>query len=163
MEMARKIRERQNQLLVMINSTFDEIVREVEQLGREESGYEEQYESMYPITNTTGFKGKKVIAVKFGENRIITPTWKIVVETILKEVIKDEVMKERIMLLRDRLLGRVRKRISSSSDNMRSPIELCDNLYIETHYDTETLMNLLITILDEIRYDYTQINVVIKN
>ena len=46
---------------------------------------------------------------------------------------------------------------------MRSPLKLCDELYIETHYDTETLMKLLLEILDSISYDYNDIKVVIKN
>ena len=108
-------------------------------------------------------KGKKPIAVKMGDQRIITPTWKKVVENILKEVIKDEHMKKKVLSLRDILLGRVRTRISKYSDNMRSPIELCKELYIETHYDTETLMNFLLQILTEIHYDYHHVKVIIKN
>lgn len=163
MNIIQDIREKQNQLIVMINATFEEIVKEVEQIKAGEKEYEEVYESVYPITNTTGFKGKKPIAVKFGEERIIASTWKMVMETILKEVLKDSNMKNRIMSLRDKLLGRVRKRISATSDDMRSPIELCEGLYIETHYDAETLMNLLIQVLNEIKYDYNHINIVIKN
>ncbi len=163
MSIVQDIREKQNQLIVMINTTFDEIVHEVEQLQNEDNDQTMEYEKIYPLTNTTGFKGKKPIAVKIREERIITPTWKAVVETILQEVIKDEIMKEKIMLLRDRLLGRVRKRISKESAGMRSPIEVCQELYIETHYDTETLMNLLLQILKEIKYNYNHIHIVIKN
>lgn len=157
------IREKQNQLVTMINTTFDEIVKEVERLQTSDRNYEEKYESLYPLTNATGFKGKKVIAVKIGDHRIITATWKIAVKTILQEVIKDDTMKERVMILRDKLLGRVRKRISETPESMRSPLELCEDLYIETHYDTETLINLLLQILDEIKYDYNHIQIVIKN
>lgn len=157
------IREKQNQLVTMINTTFDEIVKEVELLQTTEKNYEEEYESLYPLTNTTGFKGKKVIAVKIGEKRIITSTWKVAVVTILQEVLKDETMNKRVMTLRDRLLGRVRKRISKTSESMRSPVQLCKDLYIETHYDTETLMNLLLQVLNEIKYDYNHIQIVIKN
>ncbi len=53
------IREKQNELILMINSTFDELVREVEKINREEVDYEQEYETIYPITNTAGFKRKK--------------------------------------------------------------------------------------------------------
>lgn len=165
MNIKKYIREKQNELIVMVNSMFDEIIGEVEKLEiqENENGYEKEYESVYPITNTTGFKGKKPIAVLYENKRIIAPTWKSVVKTVLQEVIKDKEMKDKLNALSDKLLGRVRKRLSKSSEDMKSPIEICENLYIETHYDTEMLMNLLLQILNEIKYDYNKIKIIIKN
>ena len=163
MNLINEIRENQNQLILMINTTFDELVKKVEKIQRGEENDEMEYEITYPITNTSVFKGKKPIAVKIQNKRVITPTWKKVVETILKEVLEDEQMKNKIFGLRDVLLGWVRTRVSKKKDKMRSPLKLCDELYIETHYDTETLMNLLLEILDSISYDYNNIKVVIKN
>lgn len=163
MNLINEIRENQNQLILMINTTFDELVKKVEKMQRGEENDEMEYEITYPITNTSVFKGKKPIAVKIQNKRVITPTWKKVVENILKEVLEDEQMKNKIFGLRDVLLGRVRTRVSKKKNQMRSPLKLCDELYIETHYDTETLMNLLLEILDSISYDYNNIKVVIKN
>ena len=163
MNLINEIRENQNQLILMINTTFDELVKKVEKMQRGEENDEMEYEITYPITNTSVFKGKKPISVKIQNKRVITPTWKKVVETILKEVLEDEQMKNKIFGLRDVLLGRVRTRVSKKKNQMRSPLKLCDELYIETHYDTETLMNLLLEILDSISYDYNNIKVVIKN
>lgn len=163
MNIINDIREKQNQLIVMINTVFDEVVKEVEQIKVGENMTITEYESVYPVTNATGFKGRKPIAVIIEGKRMITPTWKKVVENVLREVIKDEKMKQKIFDLRDILLGRIRTRLSKKSDNMRSPIKLCDDLYIETHYDTETLIKLLIEILSEISYDYNKIKVVVKS
>lgn len=163
MNIIKEIREKQNELVIMINSTFDDLVRKVENLEMRENELESEYETIYPITNTTGFKGKKPIAIIYKGKRQITPTWKVVVNTVLQEVIKDETMKNRLMALRDKLLGRVRKRLSKTPDDMRSPLKIYDNLFIETHYDTETLIKLLLEILEEISYDYNDIQVVIKN
>lgn len=163
MDIINDIREKQNQLIVMINTTFDELVKRVESLQNDGKDYEIEYESVYPITNSTGFKGKKPIAVKIRNKRITTPTWKVVVQTILRQVLNNKEMEDRMMALRDKILGRKRTRISSNSENMRSPLKLNDKLYIETHYDTESLMNFLINILEEIHYDYNDIEVVIKS
>ena len=163
MDLVKYIREKQNEVITMVNSTFDEIIREVEKTKTEKREYEKEYESIYPITNITGFKGKKPIAVLYGNERIITSTWKSVVKTILQEVIKDSNMKCKLEALSDKLLGRVRRRLSKDSESMRSPVEICDGLYIETHYDTEMLMSLLLQILNEINYDYNNINIIIKN
>lgn len=157
------IREKQNELIIMINTVFDEIVNEVNNLKDREYEAEVSYESVYPLTNKTGFKGKKPIAVEFDGHREITSTWKIVVKTILKKVIEDKKMKNRIMLLRNKVLGRVRIRISDKDIGMNSPLELCEDLYIETHYDTEALINLLLQILNDINYDYSNIKIVIKS
>ena len=46
---------------------------------------------------------------------------------------------------------------------MKSPLKISENIYIETHYDTESLMKLLIQVLNEISYDYNNIKIVIKN
>ncbi|MBO5182803.1 MAG: hypothetical protein J6B64_00155 [Bacilli bacterium] len=163
MNIINDIREKQSQLILMINSTFDDIIRNIESIQDDERRNVREYASIYPITNTSGFKGKKPISVTFGNVTKTTPTWKSVVEFILKEVLNDPVMKERISSLCDIVLGRTRKRLSSSDENMRSPLKLDENLFIETHYDTETLMNLLLQILNGISYDYSQIKISIKN
>lgn len=158
-----EIRKKQDEILLMVNSAFDEIVRDVSGLTQDNVDTDNEYEVTYPITNTTGFKSKKVIAVILNGQRIIAPTWKNVFKIILTDAITDQEKKRKLYSLCDRLLGRKRTRLSSSSNNMRSPLKLADDLYVETHYDTETLMNLLLQILNEISYDYSAIKIVIKN
>lgn len=157
------IRKRQDELIVMINATFESIIKEVSQLNMTSSKKPSEYELIYPITNITGFKGTKVIACIMGNKRTITPTWKSVVKLILEDALQDDVMKKKLYDLRDKLLGRSRTRFSATSEDMRSPVKLTEDLYIETHYDTETLMRLLLNILDAISYDYSKINIAIKN
>ena len=163
MSIIREIREKQNEIITMVNTAFDEIVMKLEGEGLRENPYEAIYESEYPITNVTGFKGRKPIAVKIRGERTITSTWKQVVKTVLEEVVKDEMMKQKLMGLNDKLLGKIRSRLSKDKKNMRSPLEDCEGLYLETHYDTETLMRLLLQILEDIGYDYSNIKIIIKN
>lgn len=163
MDMIKNIREKQNEIIMIVNTLFDELIKEVSNVQIEQNEKMNDFETILPLSNTKIFKGKKPIAVIFGENRIITPTWKIVVETILKDVLKEENMKEKLYSLSDKVLGRKRTRLSKSSEEMRKPLKLSDNLYLETHYDTETLMNLLLQILNDISYDYNDIKVAIRN
>lgn len=164
MDLITSIREKQNQLVMMINSTFDELVEEISQIDKfgNDKDYESAYELSYSLVPTNRFKGKKPIAVIMNGEKNIIPTWKMAVSYILQEVVKDEKMYKRVLYLRDKLLGRVRTRISSVPDDMRSPLKISEELYIETHYDTETLLNLLVQILNEIKYDYTNIKIIIK-
>lgn len=163
MDMIKNIREKQNEIIMIVNTLFDELIKEVSNIQIEQNEKLNDFETILPLSNTKIFKGKKPIAVILGENRIITPTWKIVVETILKDVLKEENMKEKLYSLSDKVLGRKRTRLSKSSEEMRKPLKLSDNLYLETHYDTETLMNLLLQILNDISYDYNDIKVAIRN
>lgn len=158
-----EIRRKQAEIILMVNSAFDEIVNNISKLDNMTAMDDSLYEISYPITNATGFKGKKVIGIIINGNREKAPTWKIVVKKLFAEVIKDETMKKRLYDLSDKILGRKRTRLSSNKEDMYSPLEIDKNLFIETHYDTETLMKMVINILDEICYDYSKINVVIKN
>ena len=163
MEIIDEIRKKQDDLIVMINSTFDELVKKVSNLSEGVVVDSYSYETIYPLNNTSGFKGKKVISVIINDKRTIVPTWKVLALEIFKSVLEEDVFSERLYALRDKVLGRKRKRLSASDTDMRSPIKLSNNLYLESHYDTETLMNLVLQILNEIDFDYSNIKVVIKN
>ena len=53
--------------------------------------------------------------------------------------------------------------VGSETGKMRSPIKIDEALYVETHYDTETLLRILTTrILDEVGYDYSKIRIAVK-
>lgn len=157
-----KIRQKQKEMLLMINNTFDEIINDVSKL---QNGLEinNEYELVYPITNTKIFKGKKIVAVLIGGNRYTVPTWKKAFEIVLKDAVKDSKRMTKIKQLRNHLLGHKRNRLSDNPNEMISPIQIANNLYVETNYDVETLMNLLLQILDEISYDYSNINIAVKN
>lgn len=162
-EIIKDIRKKQDEMILMVNSTFDAIVEEVKKINNISNFDVNDYELEYPLTNTSGFKGKKVIAVVINKNRYIAPTWKSVVKIILKDAIKNPKYRKNLHNLSNKILGRTRVRLSSSDDNMRSPVEIEKDLYVETHYDTESLMNLLLQVLNEISYDYSNVKIIIKN
>ena len=161
--LVKDIKSKQEELIVMINSTFEAIIKEVSQLSNNTINDNNDFELIFPLTNASGFKSKKVIAVIINDKRYKAPTWKSVVQLILNDAIKNSLKLKKLYALRDKLLGRKRTRLSMASDEMRSPLKITENLYIETHYDTESLMKLLIEILDEIAYDYSLVKIVIKN
>lgn len=156
-----EIRKKQDELIVMINVTFDAIVRDIQNFDGK--GQNSNFESIYPLSSVIGFRSKKVIAVIISGERIKTPTWKMALQTILQDAIKDNNKLVKMYSLCDKLLGRKRTRLSTSPNDMRSPLKLAENLYIESHYDTESLLRLLLYILDEISYDYSNVQIVIKN
>ena len=126
----------------------------------------DHYESIYPLCMEPGFfKGKAVVAVIFSDGvRIETPTWKKFVEIVLKRCNDDAGKHRALMELRNRIQGRSRKLLGSGSAGMRSPIKIDRGLYMEAHYDTESLLRIMKTrILDAVGYDYRSIQVAIRN
>ena len=86
------------------------------------------------------------------------------VEVIIKHCISNDQYKKALIELGDNISGRKRLLLGKDKNAMRSPLKLCENLYLETHYDTETLLNILtIRILGAIRYDYSDIQITIRN
>lgn len=124
------------------------------------------YESVYPLCMEPGFfKGKSAVAVIFPDGvRIETPTWKALAESIMKRCNDDTRKHAALMELRNRVQGRSRKLLGKEAAGMRSPLKIDRGLYMETHYDTESLLRIMKTrILDAVGYDYSGIQVAIRN
>ena len=64
-----QIRKKQDEIILMVNSSFDEIIKEVSKMDHLPNKEPNEYELIYPLTNTAGFKGKKVIGVIIGEEK----------------------------------------------------------------------------------------------
>ena len=126
---------------------------------------EKDFELSYSLTIGTGiFKGKRPTAIIFpNSERVDCPTWKQVVVEILKNCCEDRRKKRALMDLRGKILGRNRILLGSEEGKMRSPAKITDALYVETHYDTETMLKILLTrILAPVNYDYSNIKIMIQ-
>lgn len=110
------------------------------------------------------FRGKQVMAIIFANNtRIEVPTWRALVETVLADCNSDAERHVKLMNMRGHIPGRRRQLLSHTAEGMRSALEIDENLYLETHYDTETLLKIMLNrILDPIGYDYSGIRVVLR-
>lgn len=174
MDVMQEIQSARAQIIEEVNSTFDQVLQMLESNGIGENSFVEDgaqtqngdYESIYPLAINPGvFKGKKPTGVLFGENgRVDVGTWKMVFQEILQRCNADPEKHVELMNLRGKISGRERVFLAKESDGMRSPLKLSENLYVETHYDTETLMRIMTTrILDAVGYDYSGISVAIRN
>jgi len=168
MDTIQELQNYRTQLIQEINLFFDGMIQNLrtEQLPSESVAEVREYESIYPLTAATGiFKGKKPTGVRFADGtRIDVPTWKKVVEVILHKCNSNPLKHKELEKLCGKVSGRERVFLANKPDNMRSPIQIDNNLYLETHYDTETLLRIITTrILDPIQYDYTGITIAIRN
>lgn len=123
------------------------------------------FESIYPLNVGTGiYKGKRPTAIIFADGRRTeSPTWKRVMEEIVKDCCKNPEKRQTLMNLRGKILGRNRVLIGSEPGRMRSPVKIEEALYVETHYDAETLLKILTTrILDKVGYGYEGIKIAVR-
>ena len=165
------IQELQNfrtQLIQEINVTFDHMIRilRTENVPTGQVAEVREYESLYPLTAATGiFKGKKPTGVRFPDGtREDVRTWKNVVKVILTRCNKVMLNHKRLEDLCGKVSGRARVFLAEKPDGMRSSLQIDDKIFVETHYDTETLLRILTTrILEPINYDYSGITITIRN
>lgn len=168
MNVIQEIEAMRRRVIQEINAEFDIMIGHVEEgLRRGElhtNTVSRPYEARFPLTvGTRTFKGKKPTAVTFenGESASVM-TWKQLVEAVLKDCIKEPRYKNALLALRGRVAGKTRVILSEIPENMRSPLKIDEKLYMETHYDTETLLNVLISrVLGPIGYDCSKITVTI--
>jgi hypothetical protein len=167
MDTIREIRTLRAYLIGEIDTKCNELILKLEQGGNspEHEDNAENYESVYPLSvGPELFKGKKPTGVIFGKERIVVQTWKMVFKEIMCRCNKDPVKHMALMGLRNKISGRERIMLSDTPGKMRSPLEIDKKMYVETHYDTETLLRILLyRILDAVNYDYSKIFVALRN
>lgn len=111
--------------------------------------------------NAGFFKGKKPEGVLIGEEEIPCLTWKQAAVAVMKDC--DFTCHDRLMALRNRAFGQKRTILSDSADGMDAPVRISEGLYLETKYDTETLINVMKKrVLDVVGYDYGRIRIRLK-
>jgi len=107
------------------------------------------------------FVGTKPTAVMFGKERIEVKSWREVAFVVLKRCNED--CGDTMRFLRNKVSGRVRVILSDSPDGMRRPLKIADELYMETHYGSQTLMYILVElILKYTGFDYANIVITIR-
>ena len=167
MNIIQEIEKARKRILDEVNAEFDMLQNNF--LQSENIEFTEQqkspYEIQYPlIAGPKLFKGKKPTGVILNDKRIDVRTWKQVVEVILMDCISNDTYKKALIDNADKVSGKKRILLSCQDTEMRSPLKICKELYIETHYDTETLLNILMTrVLSPIGYDYSNIIITIRN
>lgn len=163
MNIIEETKEAQAFLVAEINKAFDGLLKKLQ--GDEVESDKKQYETVYPISsNLASFKGKSPIYVIINDKRVIAHTWKNVFKIIILLCNENTSKHRALMELRNKILGRERILLSDSSEGMRRPFQIDKQLYVETQYDTETLLRILLhRILDEVGFDYSNISVAIRN
>ena len=112
-------------------------------------------------TDPSAFKGKKPEAVLFPNGQSVrTPTWKAAVLAIMQDCNADPAKHTYLMELRGKVMGRQRNILATSPEK---PLEIDKELYMESYYDTASLLYVLKNrVLDEVGYNYSGICVQLR-
>ena len=115
-------------------------------------------------TDPSVFKGKKPEAVLFPNGQSVrTPTWKAAMLAILQDCNADPAKHTYLMELRGKVMGRQRTILAASPEKMHAPLEIDKGLYMESYYDTASLLYVLKNrVLDEVGYNYSGIRVQLR-
>lgn len=126
--------------------------------------YAEGMDGIRLSTNAGHFKGKKPKAVLFPDSRKIdVRTWKEVVFILLTDCVSDPNRMQYLLKLRGRVFGKQRVILADTPQRMSQPMQICDRLWMETKYDTETLLKVLMfRIFDVVGYDYGGIRIILR-
>lgn len=155
----RELEDIRNHLLEGI-AIIDRLIEKETMSGEAEDKAAQAFQVYYLSGGTRKFKGKKPVWIAFPDGqREFVRTWKEAVQVILDRCLEDGnegVLRE----IAGNVAGRKRVFLAKTDEHMRSPVKISDGLYMETHYDTETLLYVLTyRILDAIGYDYSGIQI----
>ena len=166
MDIVRELEAMRKRMLQEINTEFDVLLSRI----AEETGQGNLCASLpvndatYPLTAGAGiFKGKKPTGVVIGGEYVPLRTWKQLVAEIMARCMADARYEQALQAQAGRVSGKKRALLASPDEGMRSPLPIGGGLFLETHYDTETLLNILMNrILRPIGYDYSAIRVTVR-
>jgi len=163
-----EVEQARQSVIDMVNITFNRLIA---YLGphREIDCFADEYntslgEQIVPLSsNPVIFKGRRPIAVAFGNEIEHVKSWRDVLSIVLCRCNDDPHYHKKLRDLRGKLMGKVRVFLSDKPDNLTKPVIIDDDLYIEAHHSAEAMMRLLVVkILAVIRYDCSDIKIVMK-
>lgn len=166
MNMINEIEAMRKRILQEVNTEFDVLIERITKEGNASSEPPiSPYEMKYPLTSCSGvFKGKKPTSVIINGEMISIRTWKQLVAEVMNHCISSDTYKRALKELAGKVSGKKRVLLANKPDGMRSALKICEKLYMETHYDTETLLNVLMgRILMPIGYDFSDIYVTVRS
>ena len=102
------------------------------------------------------FKGKKPVAVLYPDGaEAAAPTWKKAAVHLLQHCAEEPEMLERLKEMQGKVFGRNRLLFGSDGNGMDSPLEFYPGMFLESKFDTETLLKVITKrIFDAVGYDY---------
>lgn len=155
------IEKAREELLQEVNQRYDNLIRRYQEEEQGISPKIEVRERTLAWSSPAALKGKYPVALTFASGEVVlTPTWKKVVQTILKHCNEQPDMHERLMQLRGKVFGRQRIILGKVPEEMDVPLQIDKDLYFEAKFDTEALLTMMERkVLEPVGYDFSGIRI----
>ena len=138
------IEEIRAELLQVVNQRCDDMIQMYQHREPYSRSEIRSRECRLGRTSPSMLKGKRPVSVTFASGETVeTPTWKKVVQIILKHCNGQPDMHERLMQLRGKVFGRQRMILGRDPAGMDVPIQIDKELYFEAKFDTEALLTMM--------------------
>lgn len=161
----REIREYTEQVRRELHELVDLQIDEI-LLHLDNSETMQKPETELPLSfNAAYFKGKKPISLVYPDGtEVPASTWKKAAVCLLRHCAEDEQMRGRLEGIRGKVFGKNRLLFGDSGYSMDVPLEVYPGMFLESKFDTETLLNVITKrIFDPIGYDYSSIRLKITD
>ncbi|MBR1530113.1 MAG: hypothetical protein IJ642_12570 [Oscillospiraceae bacterium] len=135
-------------------------VMEHENSESRSSRFKQEYALNVPELN---LKGKPIAVILPDGTKKTAPAWKTVVVTLLTELLKSPENLQKARELCGAIVGNTRILLNNTSEDMRSPRTIADNIYIETQMSAKELLRFLGKVLDAMDISPAEIKVEISN
>ena len=158
------IEESQLAMIIALRENIDRIIAQVDNCGEGGENAVSKQERVLPLSiNPIIFRKQKPVAVIFGETRVPVKTWGDVYIAVLANCTQEPEYYNKLMEQRGRIAGKSKVFIAETSDGMRRPRKVCEGLYADVIYGSETLMYILVErILKTIGYNCSNIYIVLS-
>lgn len=125
---------------------------------------EDEYISAYDLSDTeTSFIGEKIKSFKFDNHVYEVNSWKEFCENIARFLYDlDKIPFIELVKKSDSNSEGNAKRFSSNPEELRSPIKIDNDIYLETNYNTDSILNSVRCIIDAYLIDQSEIEFVLK-
>lgn len=126
---------------------------------------EDEYISPYDLSDTeTSFIGEKIKSFKFDNHIYEVNSWKEFCEYIAKFLYDlDKIPLIELVKKNDLNLEGNAKRFSSDSKELRTPIKIDNDIYLESNYNTDAILNSIRYIVEAYSIEQSEIEFVLKN
>lgn len=119
-------------------------------------------ENVYSLSDDQSFTGEKVQSYIFQEREITVKSWRDFYQSICLALYDSDSNKFKSFLDDDEFQMKKRKMISSKESDLKVPLKISDNIYLESHLNTNAILNMVRLVLKKYNIDEEDISLYLR-
>ena len=119
-------------------------------------------ENVYSLSDSQSFTGEKIQSYVFQEQERNVKSWKEFYQSICLSLYDLDSNKFKSFLEDDDFQMKKRKMISNKESDLKNPLKISDNIYLESNLNTDTLLNMTRLILKKYAIDEEDVSLYLR-